>query len=203
MSQAAIWGVPGTGPSTPANQADRDNDSLDALLSGHIGASRPTYAVQGTTWVKDTGSSPLELEVYFFDGTDDILLGTIDVAANTYTPVLPANVLEKDTAATVTKGYTVTSPDLGNLNSATTLHISDGHKQYATMTGSFTLTAPDDAAEGYLDLELTIDATGGYTLTLSGFDELSGTVDTTLNVVNKLRIDKSKSATTIEIVQVP
>ena len=85
MSQPANWGVPGTAPATPVEYAGRDNGSFDALLSGHIGASRPANAVQGTTWLKDTGSSPLIIEEYKFDGTDDILIASYDVAANTVT----------------------------------------------------------------------------------------------------------------------
>ena len=50
---------------------------------------------------------------------------------------------------------------LGNLNGATTLHCIDGLFQTATMTGSFTLTAPDDTDEGQISLLLTNDATGG------------------------------------------
>lgn len=112
-----------------------------------------------------------------------------------------ADTLKADVSDTLTKGMLGASYSLGNLNSATTLHISDGNIQHATMTGSFTLTAPDDTDEGYVELELTIDATGGYTLTLSGFNEVSGTVDTTASAVNYLRISKHQTNTVLEVVQ--
>jgi len=92
--------------------------------------------------------------------------------------------------------------DLGNLNSSTTLHISDGIIQHGIMTSSFTLTAPDDAQEGHLNFELAMDGTGGYTLTLSGFSLISGTFDNAANAVNFLRITKLKTNTYLEIMQV-
>lgn len=98
-------------------------------------------------------------------------------------------------------GAATDSYNLGNLNSATTLKIANGNIQHATMTGSFTLTAPDDTEQGYIDLEFTIDGTGGYTLTLSGFNEISGTVDTTANTVNILTIRKHNTNTYLEVTQ--
>ena len=84
MSQAASWGVSESGPQTPTAHAVENNDSLDALLSQHLGASRPSYAVQGTIWNKDlTGGSPPIIETYLFDGTDDILISTFNISANT------------------------------------------------------------------------------------------------------------------------
>lgn len=84
MSQATDWGVSESGPQTPTAHAVENNDSLNALLSQHLGASRPTYAVNGTIWNKDlTGGSPPTIETYMFDGTDDILILTFNVSANT------------------------------------------------------------------------------------------------------------------------
>jgi hypothetical protein len=102
---------------------------------------------------------------------------------------------------TAEKGFLGKSFNLGNLNSATTLHINDGNIQHGTMTGSFALTAPDDTDVGYCEVELTIDATGGYTFTPSGFNVISGTVDTTANVVNLLRVSKLNTNTYLEITQ--
>ncbi len=112
-----------------------------------------------------------------------------------------ADILKADVSDTLTAGMLGTSHDLGNLNTATTLHISDGNVQHGTMTGSFTMTAPDDADEGYCEVELTIDATGGYALTLSGFNEIAGSFDNTANMVNLLRISKLNTNTYLEITQ--
>ncbi len=84
MSQASTYNVPTAGPVTPAAYATRDNESLAALLSAHRGSSRPSYAVAGTIWAKNLGTSPAEDELYYYDGADDILIGTIDRAANTF-----------------------------------------------------------------------------------------------------------------------
>lgn len=130
-------------------------------------------------------------------------LGTAAVEDASAFEAADAAIIKGDTSATLTAGVLTTSVPLGNLNSATTLHISDGNIQDATMTGSFTLTAPDDTDEGYLELELTIDATGAYTLTLAGFNEMSGAVDTTANVVNVLRISKLANGTDLEVAQRP
>lgn len=112
-----------------------------------------------------------------------------------------AEILKADTSDTLIVGMLGASHDLGDLSSATTLGIADGNIQHGTMTGSFTLTAPDDADDGYIDLELTIDATGGYVLTLVGFNEVEGAVDTTANIVNVLRISKLNTNTYLQVMQ--
>lgn len=106
-----------------------------------------------------------------------------------------AATMKADETATLSKGFTHTSHNLGNLNAATTLSIANGNLQHGTVTGSFTLTAPNDASQGGIELELTIDATGGYTVTLSGFNEIAGAIDTTANKVNVLRMVKHASGT--------
>ena len=63
------------------------------------------------------------------------------------------------------------------------------------------LTAPDDSDEGWMELELMVDGAGGYTLTLSGFNTVSGDFDNTANAVNVLRIVKHNTNTYLDIVQ--
>ncbi len=82
MSHPTTWGVPrteGDPAETPEDYAIRDDDSLDALLSSHIGSSRPGYAVAGTFWIDNT-ATPWVL--YFFDGTDDIEIQKINHSQN-------------------------------------------------------------------------------------------------------------------------
>ena len=112
-----------------------------------------------------------------------------------------ADTLKADTSDSLTVGFVTASLDLGNLSTATTLTIADRAIQHAGMTGSFTLTAPDDTDDGYMELEMTIDATGGYTLTLSGFNEISGAFDSTALAVNLLRVSKLNTNTYLEITQ--
>lgn len=51
---------------------------LEALQSSHFGTSRPAYAVAGTIWAKNVPASSA-IELYIFDGTSDILMGTVDL----------------------------------------------------------------------------------------------------------------------------
>lgn len=72
---------------SPLSGTDLINNNLepwrDALHSGHMGPTRPSYAVQGLHWI-DNSSTPWILKV--FTGSDDTSLGTIDPATNIYTP---------------------------------------------------------------------------------------------------------------------
>ena len=70
MSQANT--IPQSGPKTGAEMAAAMQTVIDAINSGHKGASRPSYAVEGTRWLKEI-SSTLN-EVYEYDGTDDVYL---------------------------------------------------------------------------------------------------------------------------------
>lgn len=67
----------------PKSQAELDaqkQNILDAQLSSHSGANRPSYAVAGTPWLDaDTG------QWFFYDGTNDLpiamFLGTVPASA--------------------------------------------------------------------------------------------------------------------------
>lgn len=69
MSQANTWGFPriADAPTSPEAVAIRADESLDALLSSHSGAARPTYLVAGGIWHSST-----TLRWYRYDGTLDI-----------------------------------------------------------------------------------------------------------------------------------
>ena len=72
MTQATTWGVPtaADAPVTPVGYTSRLNTALDALLTNHSGATRPTYAEAGTLW-RDSESELL----YLYDGSSDDPLG--------------------------------------------------------------------------------------------------------------------------------
>lgn len=55
----------------------------NALHSNHSGNSRPSYAAAGMIWV-ETDATPWN--IWMFDGSDDILLGTLDTTNNMFTP---------------------------------------------------------------------------------------------------------------------
>lgn len=75
MSQASNWGVPAVGPATPTVMATRMNDSFNALLSQNKGATRPSYAAAGTSWLDDSGTLWV---LYLFDGSSDIEIAKIN-----------------------------------------------------------------------------------------------------------------------------
>jgi hypothetical protein len=83
MSQATNWSVPLSGPVPPDEMADRMDKSFDALLSGHSGSSRPSYAVAGTEWVSTATAG--KLKKYVYDGANDRLVETIDIATGAIT----------------------------------------------------------------------------------------------------------------------
>jgi len=83
MTQAPIFGVPRSGPVAPDVMAGRIDDNFDAQISSHSGASRPTYAVAGTLWLSTATAG--KHKYYFFDGTSDRLVLTIDTATGAVT----------------------------------------------------------------------------------------------------------------------
>ena len=75
MSQATNWGLLTAAPATRIEQTNRINAADNALMTQHSGASRPPYLTAGL-WRKEV-SSTIE-ELYHFDGTHDILIGTLN-----------------------------------------------------------------------------------------------------------------------------
>ena len=64
----------------------RHNTVAAAMLSQHSGASRPSYAVAGTIWVDTDTPSATVNTVFYYDGTDDIPIGYVDVTNNVFWP---------------------------------------------------------------------------------------------------------------------
>lgn len=83
MSQATTWNTITAGPATMSQVSARVSDSFNAVLSLHSGPSRPSYAVAGTVWKKVVSSTVWEL--YLYDGSNDILIGTFNPIADTFT----------------------------------------------------------------------------------------------------------------------
>jgi hypothetical protein len=71
-------------PFTGTQLNNRLRSCFDALHSLHRGTSRPNYAVAGMLWLREISSTEWRLHLY--DGDTDILLGTINPTANTFTP---------------------------------------------------------------------------------------------------------------------
>jgi hypothetical protein len=67
--------------SFPAFRTDLNN-VLSAINTSNSGTSRPSGAVAGTIWL-DTSGGVTAYILKFYDGADDIALGTINTTANT------------------------------------------------------------------------------------------------------------------------
>ncbi|MEE3046665.1 MAG: hypothetical protein VX620_15555 [Pseudomonadota bacterium] len=183
------------------------NDALLAVATMNSGATAPsvTYSYMlyvntsdghlyqrnaaNTAWIDHGLASSRVLRA------EDIGTGVGDVPdASTVLPL---------SGGSLTGGVTLAGGDLGTLTTDITLSISNGNVQQAVLgADGLTITAPNDADYGDIDLELTIDGTGGYSLTLSGFNNVDGdAVDTAAGVVNYLSVQKRPTHTKIYIEQ--
>ncbi len=196
--------IAGTGMTKTVNTLDviggagitANPDDIEVTTGGVVNSMLADMA-QSTIKGREAGAGtgvPVDLTAAQVRTAAGLVIGT-DVEA------FDADILKADTTDNLVVGFTTSSVNLGNLNTATTLSIASGNIQHATMTGAFTLTAPNDATEGYLELEFTVDATGGFALTLSGFNEIIGIFDNTANKVNLLRTSKLNTNTYLEITQ--
>jgi hypothetical protein len=96
-----------------------------------------------------------------------------------------ATVLEAGTTRTLTAGFSSDVEAIGNSGTGTqTLEVSSSKENFKTMTinGSFTL-APQ-AATSVILIIATNDGTGGYTITTSGYDLVSGSYNNTASAVH-------------------
>ena len=68
------WGALNAATTTGEQLAQRLSDGGRALLSNHMGPSRPAYAVNGMIWVDDSHTAN---RIKYFDGSSDHLIGSI------------------------------------------------------------------------------------------------------------------------------
>ena len=136
MTQAPNFGVPRSGPVAPDVMAGRIDDNFDAQISSHSGASRPAYAVAGTLWLSTATAG--KHKYYFFDGTNDHLVVTIDTATGA---VIYSN-------GTVDNALATKAPK----------------SVYATKTGNYTAVAADAGATHRYTAAATVSLTAAATL---------------------------------------
>ncbi|MCA9325433.1 hypothetical protein KDA23_05230, partial [Candidatus Saccharibacteria bacterium] len=104
-----------------------------------------------------------------------------------------ANSVMANKTFALTKGGTQSGYDLGNSGTGTvTPAFANSNNQYLDVTGSFTLAAPTGSS--WILLELRNDGTGGYSITLSGFDHYSGSYVNTAGAVQQVLIDCTGTA---------
>jgi len=153
----------------------RTRNSIESLLSHNRGTSRPSYLVAGGVWVKEDYAANTEA-LYFYDGSDDILIGTLDIRQNEFIPAqLAAAAQSQRFTAVTTAGaddYTATPlPALSSYNAglrlrvkfaeantkaACTLNLSGlGAKELKKQSdqGLSDLSAGDISANALLDIE--------------------------------------------------
>lgn len=117
------------------------NQYRDAVNSGHFGGFRPPYAVKGTLWVKDVSASVSEL--YYFDGTDDILLATINPTTNTATPASSGT-------------YIPTLTNITNVSSSTALSCFWSRNGNVVTLGLSVGVQPTAAADTVTELDISV-----------------------------------------------
>jgi microcystin-dependent protein len=88
--------------------AQRFNDLKANVYSSHLGTDDVPYAVRGMISTKDLGSD--QVEVRYYNGTSHIALGTIDEAAESFTPAgqpdaVPPGVVAWTAAAAAPTGW--------------------------------------------------------------------------------------------------
>lgn len=201
--------------------------ALLAAIAGLTPADDTIIVGNGITWVAETGATARTslglgaLAVFNtinnaeWSGTDLAVInggtGASDAATartnlglviGTDVQAFDADTLKADTTAALSAGFTYTLLDHGNSGTTTlNLAFAGGLQQKVTVTGSFTLTAPT-TGNGYIELLLVMDATGGYTVTLSGFETtISGTISNTALQKNLLRMTRIDGNDAVEIVQ--
>lgn len=99
MSQAANFGAPRDGPATPAETFPRIDDSLKQLLSTSSAATAPASPEAGAMWADTAVSGLITLKLY--DGADWIACGSVDTAANTFTPASIATKAQMEAASSL------------------------------------------------------------------------------------------------------
>ncbi|MBO9124842.1 MULTISPECIES: hypothetical protein [unclassified Rhizobium] len=163
MSQAASWSVPLNGPVGPTLYSQRVDESLDALLSSHSGSSRPPYAEAGTEWLSNATAG--KLKRYLYDGTNDTLISTLDVATGklTFGASLSDDALAakapKSVFASKNAGYTAVAADAG-----ATIRF--------TAAATLALAAAGSLGNGWL-LEVVTDG-GPVTIDPNGTETING-----------------------------
>lgn len=167
------------------------------------GAFSTTFTVSGSTSLTLPTSGTVTALGNTTTGSGNIVLATsptlttptLGVATATSVnghtfPATASTVLTTGNTATITKGYSVTPNNLGNLPaSTTTLDPANGNYQYAThnaTTGTVTIAAP--ASDCAIDVLVTNASTGTLvSLTLSGFTAPTGGGGDTWAITNNNR----------------
>lgn len=113
-----------------------------------------------------------------------------------------ADTLFADESDNLTVGYTCDVFDYGNTGTdEQVVSLTDEPLQTMGITGSFTLSPPA-SGNGVAVILATTDATGGYSITTSGFTKVNGAYTSTANLVHRFTVTKNGSTSILDIDQV-
>ncbi|KZK92572.1 MULTISPECIES: tail fiber domain-containing protein [unclassified Pseudovibrio] len=95
MSQATKFGAPLEGPKAPAAVTAQIDDSLNALLTGHLGSTRPEYLEKFGVWTQQVDVNNAKLKM--FNGNNDVELLNVNTSNGDVTiPALKTKVLDAE-----------------------------------------------------------------------------------------------------------
>lgn len=102
------------------------DDLLDTMqeniLTSNSGTSRPSFAKAGTHWI-DTTTNPWS--VYYYDGSSDVLCGTINTTTHVYTPAGLGDLAYKDVVETADTSFVTQALGDSSIKPATTEFVSN------------------------------------------------------------------------------
>ena len=126
----------------------------------------------------------------------------IDVEPGVDVQAFDADTLKADVSDELQVGFTTSVNAVGNSGTGTvTVDLTVECLQTLTVNGSFTF-APPSSENGVAVFIVTTDATGGYTITTSGFTVVNGSYDNTADKVHRFTVTKVGSVTILDIDEV-
>lgn len=121
------------------------NDVMSAILTSHLGGSRPSYAVEGMMYAKSI--SPGTVKLYYYDGTNDVEIGTVDTTQHTFAPAgvssgVPTGTVMSYAGSTAPTGWLLCYGQAISRTTYSALFSIIG-TQYGSGDGSSTFNLPD------------------------------------------------------------
>ena len=138
MSQGALTIADGSGLTVLA----AINAAIARLATGASGTARPSDIGTGEMWIETDNPGGGTWSVWFYDGSTDILQGTVNTSTHVWTPVAPTQTAGDNSTKVATTAYAdaAATPAAGNIfglegstaGSSTTLTVSAGRATDST-----------------------------------------------------------------------